>query len=130
MLTRPRLRLCWFILISGVIVVSLLPGVSLSGPRIDVNINSNWLHFLTFMVVSTLPVLAWRPRPGLVVSFGVALLSVALQVLHGLISGRVTDSHITVVNLLGVTSGILFGFNIRALRKQTKERSASTTDRP
>jgi len=130
MLTKSRLRLYWFMLVSGVIVSSLLPGVvGLRDSLIAGNITSNWLHFLVYALVATLPMLAWKSRAGLAVSLGVALLSVALQVLHGFTSGRVTDSHITVVNLLGVTSGILLGLNIRALQSQPKERSASNTDR-
>jgi hypothetical protein len=130
MLTKSRLRLYWFMLVSGVIVSSLLPGVvGLRDSLIAGNITSNWLHFLVYALVATLPMLAWKSRSGLAVSLGVALLSVALQVLHGFTSGRVTDSHITVVNLLGVTSGILLGLNIRALQSQPKERSASNTDR-
>lgn len=130
MLTKSRLRLYWFMLVSGVIVSSLLPGVvGLRDSLIAGNITSNWLHFLVYALVATLPMLAWKSRSGLAVSLGVALLSVALQVLHGFTSGRVTDSHITVVNLLGVTSGILLGLNIRVLQSQPKERSASNTDR-
>ena len=130
MLTKSRLRLYWFMLVSGVIVSSLLPGVvGLRDSLIAGNITSNWLHFLVYALVATLPMLAWKSRSALAVSLGVALLSVALQVLHGFTSGRVTDSHITVVNLLGVTSGILLGLNIRALQSQPKERSASNTDR-
>jgi hypothetical protein len=65
-------------------------------------------------------VLGWKPRAGLATSFGIAFLSVALQILHGLIAGRLADAHVMVVNLLGVISGILFGFNIRALQTQRK----------
>jgi hypothetical protein len=130
LLTRSRLRLTWYLLCSGVIVTSLLPGIRLNDLHFASEVNSNWVHFLVYLVIAALPVLAWTFRVGIVISFGVALFSVVSQFLHGFVSGRVIDSHSAVINLLGTASGVLLGLNIVALRTRTRERTTSNADRP
>ncbi len=129
LMTRSHLGFVWCVLASAAAVASLLPGVSLHNLRFPAYINSNWVHFLAYIVVAALPLLAWSFRTGLAISFGIAILSVGLQVLHGLISCRSIDPHNTEINLLGIASGILLGLNILVLRNRVKERRKSMFDR-
>jgi hypothetical protein len=116
-------------LTGGVIIASVLPGISLHDPRIADKVNSGWVHFLVYMVAAALPVLGWKFRTGLPMSAGLAILSVVLQSLHGFVTGRGNDSHDIVINLLGIASGILLASNILVLRGRGKARSSSSAER-
>ncbi len=121
LLTKSRLRVSWCVLAGVTALASLLPDFISRDPNITANINMNWVHFLVYFPITTLPILAWRLRTGLVISLGVGILPVAAQLVHGVISGRGTDPNGIVINLLGIASGTLLGLNILALRTHTKE---------
>jgi hypothetical protein len=129
LLTRYRLRLLWYCLIGCVTIAFALPGLTLHGPRFAENVDDTWVHFLLYMALAALPLLGWRMREGIVLASGMALLSVVLQVVHGFVSGRGTDTHCTTINLLGVAAGVLLGLNIRALRASAKDRPILLVDR-
>jgi hypothetical protein len=126
---RSRLRLSWYVLISGVTITSVLPGISLRDPRIAVLIDHTWVHFVVYTALAAIPLLGWRLRAGIALTSGTAILSVVLQVIHAFVSGHGIDAHGTMINLLGVLSGILLGLNIVSLRTRTKYRDTKLTDR-
>jgi hypothetical protein len=128
-LIKSRFRLLWYVTTVGITIASLLPGLSLHDPRIVGSIDSNWIHFLAYVFVAVLPVLGWRIRAGLLISFSTAILSVVLQVLHGDVTSRGVDKHGMMVNLLGIASGTLLGLNVLALGTHSKQLTASDADR-
>jgi UDP-GlcNAc:undecaprenyl-phosphate GlcNAc-1-phosphate transferase len=106
----------WYVLTGGIAIVSVLPDASLHDPALGPYINNNWIHFVAYATVAALPMVAWRVRTGLALSLGMATLSVGLQVLRGLFSGRITNFQGTTINLLGIAAGVLLGLNILTLR--------------
>jgi UDP-GlcNAc:undecaprenyl-phosphate/decaprenyl-phosphate GlcNAc-1-phosphate transferase len=105
----------WFVLTAAIAIASLLPGANLHDPALSAYINGNWIHFIVYAAAAALPMLAWRFRTGLALSFGISILSVGLQVLRAIVSGRITDHQGTIINLLGIAAGVLLGLNIITL---------------
>jgi len=106
----------------GVIALGcLLPRASLHDPFLRAYVDSGWVHFLAYAAAATLSLLAWTRRTGIVLSFGLVISSVCLQILRAQASGQVIDYYGTVINILGITAGILLGLNILTLRSRAKQ---------
>jgi VanZ family protein len=114
-----RLQFYWWLMAGTVVIASLLPHVNFPKDLPGLYFNWPWVHFLVYLGVSILPVLAWRLRTGLAMSFGMAVTSVGLEMLRGLVLYRSVRVQDIVVNLLGVTAGTLLGLNILTLRSRT-----------
>lgn len=126
--TRSYWQISWCVLIAAIALASLFSGDSMHKPPLNAYIDSGWAHFFAYMAAAALPLLAWRRRTGLMVSFGVAILSVLFQMLRGLIAGHVYDFDATAINLLGIIAGILLGFNIVTHLSHSKDRLTPSTD--
>jgi hypothetical protein len=113
-------RILWYVLTSAIVCVTLIPAVSFHNSILVAIFSTDWTHFLAYAFVATLPMLAWERRTGIAICFGLAMLSVGLQALRGLISGGPIDLDGTVVNLLGITAGILLSLNILTLRSHVR----------
>jgi uncharacterized membrane protein YhaH (DUF805 family) len=114
--TNRRLKFYWWLLAGSIVIASLMPHINIPNHPIGRHFSWPWVHFLVYLAVSILPVLAWRLRRGLAISLGMAVASVGLEILRGLVlygSMRVQD---IAVNLLGVAAGSLLGLNILTLR--------------
>jgi len=111
----------WYALIGAVGFMSLLPTASLHDPSLGTHINGNWIHFLAYATLAVFPIVVWRIRTGLVLTFGMAILSIGLQVLRGLVAGHITDLQGTMINLLGIAAGVLLGLNLLTLRSSCEE---------
>jgi glycopeptide antibiotics resistance protein len=114
--TNRRLQLYWWLMAGTVVIASLLPHANLSKNLLGAYFNWPWVHFLVYLGVSILPVLAWRLRTGLAMSLGMAVASVGLEILRGLVLYRSIRVQDIIVNLLGVAAGTLLGLNILTLR--------------
>jgi hypothetical protein len=113
MIKNYPLRLIWFVL-TGVVAISLLiPGATLHSPWLVDYVNSDWIHFISYAVSGALAILAWKPRTALAACIAVALASIGLQLLRGILNQKGLDLDGAVINLLGVVAGILLGFHIR-----------------
>jgi hypothetical protein len=115
--TNRRLQLCWLLLAGTIGIASLLPHAKIAQ---GAYFNWPWIHFLVYLAVSILPVLAWRFRTGLAISIGTAVFSVGLEILRGLTLYRSIRFQDIVVNLFGVIAGSLLGLNILTLRTRTR----------
>jgi hypothetical protein len=114
-----RLQFFWCLLAAAIVIASLLPHFNIAKNLLGVNLNWPWVHFMAYLGVSILPVMAWKFRIGLTVSLGGALTSLGLEILRGhLLYGSVRTQDI-VFNLLGVAAGILLGLNILTLRSHS-----------
>ena len=122
MQTKSYWQVSWCVLIAVIALASLFSGEIMHKPPLNAYIDSGWAHFFAYMAAAALPLLAWKRRVGIAVALGVAVLSVLLQILRGLVAGHVVDFDATVINLLGIAAGILLGFNIIAHRSRSKEK--------
>lgn len=126
--TNRRLQLYWWMLAGTIAIASLVPHVYLPNNILGTYLNWPWIHFLVYLAVAILPVIAWRLRVGLAICLGMTIASVGLEVLRGLVlyhSVRVQD---IVVNLLGVAAGSLLGLNILTLRSRSSQVDHSGAD--
>ncbi len=123
--TRSRLRIAWYTLIGAILLASLWPRLGVHGSPLGEFIGHGWAHFLIYVAAAAIALLAWRSRTGLTLSFGLAILSIGLQLLRGIIAGYAADIRALVINLLGVAAGILLGLNILILKTGSQRDSTS-----
>jgi hypothetical protein len=126
--TNRRLQLYWWLLTGTIAVASLVPHDYLPNSILGSDLNWPWIHFLVYLAVAILPVLAWRLRSGLAICLGMAGASVGLEILRGLVLYRSIRVQDIVVNLLGVAAGSLLGLNIRTLRSRTSPADSPGVD--
>jgi choline-glycine betaine transporter len=119
--TKSYWQVSWCVLIAVIALASLFSGEIMHKPPLNAYIDSGWAHFFAYMAAAALPLLAWKRRTGLVVSLGVAVLSIVFQALRGIIAGSPVDLNAIVINLFGIIAGILLGFNIITHRARSKE---------
>jgi hypothetical protein len=119
--TRSRLQLLWFVLVTSVVLASLLPCVGVSINMFDSYLNGHWVHFLVYVALSSLPLLAWTRRTALALSAGTAVLGTALEMVRSSVEARSPDIQYIVINALGVAAGILLGLNILARRSRMSQ---------
>lgn len=120
-LSSRRLQIYWGLLAATIAFLSLLPHPGIPTTPMRAYLNSYWVHFLVYLAVSLLPVLAWPRKKGLMISLGVAVISVGLEILRGLSIYRLVQVEDIVVNLFGVAAGILLGMNILTLRSRMSQ---------
>ena len=116
MLTKiqPFLRWCWYTSAAGLLMIPALARVGMwSGPNLEFD-RGHWIHFLIFVLVGALPLLAWPRRTGLFFSFLTAAFAFGLE---GIRARPVLQ--LAMVNLLGVIGGILLGANLRFATRPT-----------
>ncbi len=113
-----RLRLIWYVLVGGVLLMSIRPGSSWLYQVISTNELNRWVHFLAYILLVAIPFASWKGRTGGALSLLVAALGIGLEVTQALISGpmlALAPDNVT-ADLFGVAAGTLLGYNIRLLR--------------
>jgi hypothetical protein len=126
--TSRSLQLCWWLLSGTIVCVSLVPHSKFPSNPLWGYFNWYWAHFLVYVAVSILPLLAWRPRTGFLIALGGGALSAGLEIFRGLVwEGSVRFEDIA-INMLGVAAGILLGLNILTLRSRTDTINGRTAD--
>ena len=120
-LTSSRLQLLWVLLVEIIVLVSLIPHVDDRTNSCGLYFNRYWVHFLAYVAVSFLPPLAWRRRKGLIISMGMVLLAVGVEIVRVFAEKRPPDIQHTVINTLGIAAGILLGLNILTLRSRRNQ---------
>ena len=123
-----QLRLYWGLLTGMIVLVSLLPSPGMQKDLLSIHFDRYWFNFLTYVAVSNLPLLAWRRRTGLMLALGMAVLSVGLEALRGLVLDQSIDLNGMIVNLLGIAAGILLGLNILMIRSRMNRVDKSGID--
>lgn len=100
---------------------SLVPSPSLQVPPV----NDKLLHFISYFILSTMGVAAFRARrPALLVGLGLIVLGGMLEILQGFV-GRQTSFTDQLANTLGVLAGgILARLAVERLRRRFPERQA------
>jgi VanZ family protein len=124
-LSSRRLQFYWLLLAGTILLISLLPHPPIPSTPLGTFLSSSWAHFLVYLGVSVLPLLAWPRKTGLMISLGVAVISVGVEILRGLFIYRSVQVEDIVVNLFGVAAGILLGWNILTLRSRIDSSTAS-----
>jgi hypothetical protein len=114
--TSLNLQIAWYMLIGLIMLVSFMPNTSLHNSFICCYINSDWVRFFVFAIVAAIPLLAWRIRVGIVLSFGTAIVTAVSQVLYGVIIKHVIDVQCILISLLGIAAGILLALNLLKLQ--------------
>ena len=128
MLTNSRLKIGLYVLIAVIATASLWPGANLHASPLGAYIGHGWAHFLLYAAAASLALLGWKHRTGLAVSLGIAILSVGLQILRGMLGGCPTDIRALVTNLLGIAAGALLGLNILILSSSSRQQSTADAD--
>ena len=116
MLTKMRLRYFWYVLIFGILLMSILPGSSSIYPVVAAYDTNRWIHFLVYATVASLPTVAWKRRMSLLLPMAVIGLCIALEPLRTLIPGPIVRPQNVLADLFGVVAGILLGLNLRRMR--------------
>jgi len=115
MLTKKGLFGLWCILICSIVWIAFLP-VDSSIHRFAVQYDSNrWLRFLVYASISAIPVSSWRYRGTILASIAVPVLGMCIELWQAHAGQSVSISP----DLFGVAAGILFGMNIRVMRKSS-----------
>ncbi|MGA9673644.1 MAG: hypothetical protein WBQ94_30915 [Terracidiphilus sp.] len=119
--TNFRLRLLWGLLVGAILLGALLPYLGIHTNILSVYLNPHWLHFLVYLVVSFLPLFAWRRNTGLVLSMGMALPATGLEIIRAVVEARSANIEHMVINMLGIAAGILLGINILTLQSRMNQ---------
>ena len=117
-LTSSRLKQLWGLLVATIVLAALLPYLGIHTDIFDVFFNGHWVHFLAYVAVSFLPLLAWRRSTGVAISLGMAVLGTGLEIVRAIVEVRTPDIQYIVINALGIAAGILLGLNILTLRSR------------
>ena len=120
-LTSSRLQQLWALLVVTIVLASLLPFLGIQTNILDAYFNAHWVHFLTYVAVSILPLLAWRRNTGLAISMGMAVLGTGLEIVRAIEEVRSPDIQYIVIDALGIVAGILLGLNILTLRSRRSQ---------
>jgi hypothetical protein len=117
MLTKQSLFVIWCVLIFTIVWVAFLP-VNSSIHHFAVQYDSNrWLRFLVYASISAIPVSSWRSRVTIGISLLVPGLGMCLELWQAHIQAHSGLSINITPDLFGIAAGVLFGMNIRVMRK-------------
>ena len=125
MQTKMRLRIFWFMLMGAVALASLWLGPNEKISPLGAIVGHKWAHFLIYVAVASIALLAWKKLTGLLLAVGAAVLSICLQIIRGMITGFTTDTRALVINLLGIAAGVLLGLNILTLQSKSQPELSS-----
>ncbi len=128
--TRSRFRSIWLFLIVLISVATLWSGISGARSPLGAIVGHRWAHFLLYLVLGCIAFLAWRMLTAFIISFGMILLSVVLQLARAGFAHAATDTRAAVVNLLGIIAGALLGLNILTFRSNSQRDQDIERDRP
>lgn len=131
MLTKKNLFLIWCVLILAIIWIAVLPSDNLIH-HLAVEYDSNrWLRFLAYASIVAIPVSSWRTRTGIASSLIPALMGMVFELWPVHVAGHVGRPENITPDLFGLAAGVLFGLNIRVMRKYAKpSKSASASPLP
>jgi len=128
MLTKMRLRYLWYVLICGILLMSILP-VSSSIYKVVVAYDANrWIHFLVYAAVASLPAAAWKRRSSKLLAMAIIGLCIAVEPLRTLIPGPIVRPQNALADLFGVVAGILLALNLRRMRTSAKSDNNASPD--
>jgi hypothetical protein len=120
MLTKKTLSIIWCVLILVIVWVAVLPSDS-PVHHLALQYDSNrWLRFLAYSSIIAIPVSSWRTRTAIAISFLPAFIGMALEMWQAHVHGLVGRPNNVTPDLFGFAAGVLFGLNIRVMRKSTK----------
>ena len=120
MLTKKNLFLIWCVLILAIIWIAVLPSDSLVH-HLAVEYDSNrWLRFLAYAFIVAIPVSSWKTRTKIVISLIPALMGMAFELWPVHVAGHLGRPENVTPDLFGFAAGVLFGLNIRVMRKSAK----------
>jgi archaellum biogenesis protein FlaJ (TadC family) len=120
MLTKKTLSIIWCVFILVIVWIAVLPSDSLVH-HLAVQYDSNrWLRFLAYASIVAIPVSSWRTRTGIAISFIPAFIGMALEMWQAHVHGLVGRPENITPDLFGFAAGVLFGLNIRVMRKSAK----------
>jgi hypothetical protein len=120
MLTKKTLFLIWCVLILAIIWIAVLPSDNLIH-HLAVEYDSNrWLRFLAYASIVAIPVSSWRTRVGIASSLIPALIGMVFELWPVHVAGHMGRPENVTPDLFGFAAGILFGLNIRVMRKSVK----------
>ena len=128
MLTKMRLRYFWYVLIFGILLMSILPGSSSIYPVVAAYDTNRWIHFLVYATVASLPTAAWKRRISILLPMAVIGLCIALEPLRTLIPGPIVRPQNVLADLFGVVAGILLGLNLRRMRTSARSENPASPD--
>lgn len=128
MLANNRLFFLWCALSGGIFFVSILPGGTPLYQFIASYDANRWIHFLVYASAATIPVAAWKPKSRVLLSFVPLILGVFLELLQAHFFGSPTRGQNVPGDLFGMAAGILFGLNLRVMRKSARSLGSVRSD--
>lgn len=127
MLTKNTLFIVWCVLILAIVWIAVLPSDNLVH-HLAVEYDSNrWLRFLAYASIVAIPVSSWRTRTAIAISVVPALAGMALEMWQAHVPGLFERPANVTPDLFGFAAGILFGLNIRVMRKSAKPSSHASS---
>ncbi len=120
MLKNKRLAYLWCFLIGGIFLISILRGSNWNYHSIAVYDSSRWAHFLAYVLVAAIPVVAWKYRRDVAFCLVPVVMNIAFESLLAHLPGSVVRAQNISADLFGTAAGILLGLNIRVMRNSAK----------
>jgi hypothetical protein len=130
MLTKKRLFAVWCVLICAIVWIAFLP-IDSSIHHFAVQYDSNrWLRFLVYASISAIPVSSWKHRATIVASLAVPGLGMCIELWQAHVQASTGRSISITPDLFGVAAGVLFGLNIRVMRKSAMKTGNPSSGSP
>lgn len=120
MLKNNRVVYLWFLLISGIFLISILRSSTWNYHLIASFDPSRWAHFLAYLLVTAIPVAAWRFRRDVAFCLVPVMVSIALEFMQAHTPEPIVHIHNVSADMYGAAAGILLGLNLRLMRNSTK----------
>jgi hypothetical protein len=120
MLTRNRSFYFWCVIMSGLILITILPDNAALHDLVSGYDSNRWAHFISYATVITIPVALWRRKIGVLLSLVTVFVAMALEFLPIHVPGEMAHTQSIPADLFGIAAGILLGLNIRAMRRSAK----------
>ena len=128
MFTDVRMRYLWCVLTGGMLWMSIFPSsISIFQGAAAYSL-SRWVHFLVYVSVAAIPVVAWRRKSTVLLSLAIAILGSAFEFLRMYFPGHTFQSQNVFADLFGIAAGILLGLNIRMMRNSAKSHNQPNPD--
>lgn len=126
--TNKLLRYFWYLLAAGIVCMSIFSGSNwMAKAAVGYNL-TRWVHFLAYVTLVAIPVVAWRKGIGLLFPLIIGMTGFAVELLQTFRPGSSFRPQNAIADAFGICAGILLGLNLRMMRIATGPANKLDTD--